>query len=546
MFVRSSSFVSVDADSASVKVVELREQGGILVLAAAAVRAVPAQSNAAAVLQELLKGTGVKERRCALVLPQGAAWVQHVEIALGEDPVSAGINLATRELPFGADELAGAACLDASGQHSVAVVPRAILETALACPESSGLRPLFVTAHSLALAAAAPGQERILLVEISADGTELVLAQAGKVCASRHLSVGLTEMARLAAAACSISPQQAFASLRSGADASQAECISSVAVELAAEAELLLTAQSSTSAPPTTRVLLAGDGASAPGLSLQLTTVLHLPVDLMDACAGLECQGSAAALSAQDRAALVAAVGAAKLALARGSGVGAPDLLPESRRNARRWSPKTVAACALVFLLVTASSGAWVMCGFGPLEAAIKRKQDLLRVVKSREARLLHLAGLRAEKSDIDERGRIIREIASSRVPWTRKLDELWQVTSESDAAGASMWLNTLSVKAQDARATAGRKSTGEIVSIQGYCLAERQGDPLQRFNTFHERLKSSAFFTGSFESINNPAGKSVQMQDGRPAWTVALDLQMALRTPEKSDGKAALAKVGG
>ena len=353
-----------------------------------------------------------------------------------------------------------------------------------------------------------------MVVEITASGTEFVVVQGGRVCGDRHHSIGLDDLAR-----------------------------AGVVAEIAAEAELMLAAMGSDESGVVERVLLAGEGATVPSVAEQLAATLNLPVEVLDPCAGFACDGTSAALDAKDRAALAAALGVAKLALVRVAGV--PDLLPESRRAVRRWSPKTAAACALVTLVFAASAAAWFQFGFGSLDAATTRRQQLLTAVKSRETRLLHLAGLRAEKSDIDDRGRIIREIATSRVPWTRKLDELWQVTSESDASGASMWLNSLSVKVPEARAAAGRKAVGETVSLQGWCLAERKGDPLQRFNTFHERLKTSAFFTGSFENINNPAGKAVELSDGRPAWIVALDMQMASRVPEKVS-KPTVAKAGG
>lgn len=478
--------------------------------------------------------------RAALALPAGSVWMRPVAVAPGADPLVEGRQLAAQDLPHGPAELAASSGSGPKGVPYVAVAPISVIEASLAELDEAGFTPVALHGRALALAAAAGEAADVLILAIEDAGTHLVAARAGWPVAERETATGLADIARVAAAALGCNAERALERMQGEEGAALKEALAGTNQELASEAELLLHLVESADGSRPQEVLLAGAGAGVPGLAETLERALRMKVSLLDPFRGMVLEGDIEALSPERRAAFAVAAGIARLSSIRSN---VPDLLPSSRRTQQRFNPKRVAAVAAAVLFAVATGGAWWWVETGPLTTGRAEKARLEASVRQREVRQTYLAKLRAERADIEEHGKTLAGIAASRVPWTRKLDEFWQVTHASDVAGSAMWISNLSVKPPEVRAAPGKTPGGQQVKMQGFCLAGADGDALQRFNDFHERLKESAFYRDGFEALTNPAGKAVEFQDGRSAWSAAIELQLAAKA---AASPAAVAKGGG
>jgi Tfp pilus assembly protein PilN len=217
----------------------------------------------------------------------------------------------------------------------------------------------------------------------------------------------------------------------------------------------------------------------------------------------------------------------------------AVNLLPPDRRP-QQSTPLAVflpLLGAVVVLTLAAVFCAWLR--FSELSRA---KDDLENVKSSLAAKagaLKYVAALKEEQADFETRTKTIKEIAASRVLWTKKLDEFLDVAVDDEGGSKYLlWLDKLEVKAPSATK---KDARGEQVTIKGRCFAE--GDPLQKFNVFHAALRASPFFKPDFAEIDDPAGKAETLTDGRrPALAWAVDLTMTMRARE-ADAKKAPAK---
>jgi Tfp pilus assembly protein PilN len=213
----------------------------------------------------------------------------------------------------------------------------------------------------------------------------------------------------------------------------------------------------------------------------------------------------------------------------------AVNLLPADRR-AKSATPLGVFLPLLGGVVVVALGTVfWAWLRFSELSRAEDDLSDLEANVASKQPALKYLAALKDEQADFETRTKTIKEIAASRVLWTKKLDEFFDVAvDDDDGRRYLMWLEQLEVKAA-AQQSGKKEAKGDQLSVKGRCLAD--GDALQRFNVFHAALKESAFFKPDFEEINDPAGASEELKDGRKpstAWSVDLAMSMKPREPDK------------
>lgn len=207
------------------------------------------------------------------------------------------------------------------------------------------------------------------------------------------------------------------------------------------------------------------------------------------------------------------------------------NLLPQEYRR-KEMTPLAVLLPVLGCITLVCSLGAfWAWTHFGELEEATVRHKQLSDTWTERKPRLDYKEALADEEKEYTARSETIRNIAASRVPWTRKLDELTDVVvNDDDGERYLVWLTSMNIKETTGAASParGRAAVGDTVVLEGYCYSET--NPLKNFNFFHEAVKQSQFFKSDFMSINNPAGQAVGMNDGLlpdRAWTVKMELQM-------------------
>jgi hypothetical protein len=204
----------------------------------------------------------------------------------------------------------------------------------------------------------------------------------------------------------------------------------------------------------------------------------------------------------------------------------------------------TVGAITLVLVL----GFGWAWLHFAELAKVEGVRGDLEATLQSKGPSLAYVASLRDEHADFENRKSTIKEIASSRVLWTKKLDELFDIATNDDGGSQYLiWLSSLEVKPPS---TGGRGKTaalGETLTMKGHCFAEKS--PLQHYNSFHAAVQRGEFFH-DFATIEAPQGKAVEFDDKmKPssAWAMDLTLSMKPRDPQKpgaKDTKAAGSKA--
>jgi hypothetical protein len=194
----------------------------------------------------------------------------------------------------------------------------------------------------------------------------------------------------------------------------------------------------------------------------------------------------------------------------------------------------TVGAITVVLLL----GFGWAWLHFAELAKVEGARADLEATLQSKAPALAYCAALKEEHADFENRRSTIKEIASSRVLWTKKLDQLFDIATNDDGGSQYLiWLSSLEVKPPTAQGGRGKATaTGETVTMKGNCFAEKS--PLQHYNLFHAALKHSEFFQ-DFALLDDPAGKAVEFDDGlkpKSAWAMDLTLTMKSRDPAKAD----------
>jgi hypothetical protein len=192
----------------------------------------------------------------------------------------------------------------------------------------------------------------------------------------------------------------------------------------------------------------------------------------------------------------------------------------------------TVGAITLVLVL----GFGWAWLHFAELAKVEGVRGDLEATLQSKGPSLAYVASLRDEHADFENRRSTIKEIASSRVLWTKKLDELFDIATNDDGGSQYLiWLSSLEVKPPASSGRAKTAALGETLTMKGHCFAEKS--PLQHYNFFHAAVKQSDFFR-DFAALDDPAGKAVEFDDKmKPstAWAMDLTLTMKPRDPQKA-----------
>ena len=213
------------------------------------------------------------------------------------------------------------------------------------------------------------------------------------------------------------------------------------------------------------------------------------------------------------------------------------NLLPQDYRK-RTATPlgvllPTVGAITVVLVL----GFGWAWLHFAELAKVEGVRTDLEATLQSKGPSLAYVAALKEEHADFENRKSTIKEIASSRVLWTKKLDELFDIATNDDGGAQYLiWLSSLEVKPPSVGGGRGRTAAlGETLTMKGHCFADKA--PLQKYNQFHAAIKHSDFFR-DFATLDDPAGKAVEFDDKlKPssAWAMDLTLSMRPRDPQKA-----------
>ncbi len=190
------------------------------------------------------------------------------------------------------------------------------------------------------------------------------------------------------------------------------------------------------------------------------------------------------------------------------------NLLPPEHRKVD--GPPVARLVALVAgaLLTASSVGAWAYVHVNVLGEEVRKREELEQERDQVRAQAERSARLSAEFGEYKKRRETIEKIGTSRVLWSRKLDELADIVhNKGDSKQFLVWLNQI-------RSMAGRRPDSPVgLFISGVS----GGESYSKLSDFNRAIKENKEFYEDFLHVDPPAGGKQQFSDKRyPAvgWT--------------------------
>ena len=209
------------------------------------------------------------------------------------------------------------------------------------------------------------------------------------------------------------------------------------------------------------------------------------------------------------------------------------NLLPEEFRRRER-TPLRIFAASVAAAVVVAAAGAtlaYLHWGkLSSLEDTIARLEDD-RVAL--EPLIKHHDALNGEISEHEKWRQTIREVRTSRVPWSAKLDQFMDLLTQAGDQGRYLiWFNDLAITQAESRG-----SGGSFIAkgVSG-------SDDVAKVASFLSDLRRSEFIS-DFSAISPPEGKVTESGGDlvpKAVWEFPLTLTLAQRDPKKAAGATA------
>ena len=208
------------------------------------------------------------------------------------------------------------------------------------------------------------------------------------------------------------------------------------------------------------------------------------------------------------------------------------NLLPEEYRHKARTPVKLLLGMSGAIAINASLLAWWGWTVFGVTAGIESHKATLQLEMDGLTPQVSYHNSLKAESAQYKTREDTLASITSSRVSWTRKLDELIDVINQGDSFDESgdqrhlIWLNDLTVnQLDDARSDkhGGLKASGNSGSREFAQVAN-----------FLEDVENSPFI----KDFNPPAppegSESIVDEELMPAVVWAFPLELDLKTPEE------------
>lgn len=196
------------------------------------------------------------------------------------------------------------------------------------------------------------------------------------------------------------------------------------------------------------------------------------------------------------------------------------NLLPDEFRRSQRSSPRTVLLLLAASILAFGSLGT-----IGYLYFTVRAsKQSDVDIDTERLANLRPQAEysdrLTKEKQEFEKRNKTIREIASSRVLWTEKMDRFSEIINRDITTGRhQVWMSSLDIDSKPDSRTPG-------IKLKGYSA----GSAIEKVSNFHEDLKNDSVFASSFVGMTAPKSKLENPEAGfDPPEKISFEFEMQL-----------------
>lgn len=208
------------------------------------------------------------------------------------------------------------------------------------------------------------------------------------------------------------------------------------------------------------------------------------------------------------------------------------NLLPEEFRRRERTPLRIFVASLAAAVVVAGFAGtlAWLHFGtLASLENTIARLEDD-RVAL--EPLVKHHDALNGEISEHEKWRQTIREVRSSRIAWSPKLDQFMDLLTQAGDQGRYLiWFTDLTINQAESRGTGG---TFVAKGVSG-------SDDVAKVASFLGDLRRSEFIS-DFSAISPPEGKVTESAGDllpKAVWEFPLTLAIAQRDPKKNAAPA-------
>ena len=198
------------------------------------------------------------------------------------------------------------------------------------------------------------------------------------------------------------------------------------------------------------------------------------------------------------------------------------NLLPPECRKVEGTPVARLVATIFGVLIVAAAAGMWGYVHMAILAQVRKEREDKEEELGSLKLQAERSQSLLREFKEYQRRRETIEKIGSSRVLWSKKLDEAADlIHNKGDSKRHLVWLST--VRTQNGR----MPGAVACLTIHGWS----GGEQFHKLADFNADIKKSEDFFPDFFNVDPPEGKSVNFDDENvpnTAWefTFGLDLK--------------------
>lgn len=208
------------------------------------------------------------------------------------------------------------------------------------------------------------------------------------------------------------------------------------------------------------------------------------------------------------------------------------NLLPQEYRKAESTPLKQFFATVGAVVVVALAVVAYALIHLGKLGPKEQDFKNIEEEVKTQATKVKDSKELAAWLQEYKTQYEKIDKVAMTRVLWSRKIDEIWEVVVNPNPANKyDVWLKTLAGRVVDTA-----KAGGEV-QFSGASA----GPQMYRMSDFHESVTTSEFFK-DFKAITYPAGNREPLagadREPKEGWTFQMTLQLR-NLKELNDARA-------
>jgi len=197
------------------------------------------------------------------------------------------------------------------------------------------------------------------------------------------------------------------------------------------------------------------------------------------------------------------------------------NLLPAEYRRRDRTPLRVFGALIAAVMAVCACGFYYADTYFGELGGVEARLSEVKAELSGLLLQVKHHDSLVREKDDYSARATTIHEISKSRISWTKKVDELIDITNageprEETGDGYLVWFGNLDIAQNVLENGAKKKKKGNEpetagrFSLQGMCATEHASSIVAFLND----LKSNEEFFRDFAFIEDPKADLIEQED--------------------------------